>query len=362
MPTIKDDKLVEKKNINISSSTTNLGYVPALYGLKCIAILMIMFLHANFFLGRNGKIGLDIFFTISGFLITTLILEEIQLKGDFSLKNFYYKRIVRLLPALYTMLALVLIYAFQLQSIEKWMVIKEVISSALYIHNFVHFWWPDYHPIIVGHTSTLAIVEQFYLIWPLLIFLLLKYFNFKWLKIALYTLFIISCLLHFVNNKSFTTLHSSCIIWGSIIALLRFSGNVKSIHPVMALVSFVFLVLLGFLPTPILKPDFWLTHYIHEIVGFSTSILILSFANAQSFLNTILSSKIPVFIGKISYALYVFHAPIFFLFLKIYTIYHWPPYLVFFLKFIVSFIVAIFFVHIVEKRIINRNDFLYEKR
>lgn len=354
MFTRKDNNIVEKKKINLSSSSSNLGYVPALDGLRSIAVMMVMFIHGHFILGYNGQIGVDIFFTLSGFLITTILLEELQIKGDFSLIRFYFKRTIRLLPALYIMLTLVLIYAFQLQADEKSLMIKELISSALYIHNFVYFWWNDYHNIIVGHTWTLAIEEQFYLIWPIFLYTFLKYFSLRWLKYLLIIVFSIFYTLHFFDIKNYSYLFSNSIILGCLTAIVRFSGHLKKIHPLILIATFVFLFALGFFPFSFFNLIAVSPRYLNEFVGFSTSILILGLVNSNSFINKLLSYKLPVYIGKISYSLYIFHAPVFFIFLKIYTIYHWPPSLVFALKFIVSFIVSILSWHFIEKRIINK--------
>jgi peptidoglycan/LPS O-acetylase OafA/YrhL len=169
-----------------------LGYVPALDGLRAIAVTMVMFLHAHFFLGHNGAIGVDIFFTLSGFLITTLLLEEFYKKGTIDILSFYFRRTLRLFPALYLMLIVVLIYALTTTNSEdKNSLYKEITASALYINNLVYGigWWKGYAPIALGHTWSLAVEEQFYLVWPCILFLLVNYFGIKWLKFVLIILF-----------------------------------------------------------------------------------------------------------------------------------------------------------------------------
>lgn len=144
--------------INSAGANASLGYVPALDGLRAIAVTMVMFLHAHFFLGKNGAIGVDIFFTLSGFLITTLLLEEFQKKGTIEILSFYFRRTLRLFPALYLMLLFVLIYALITNNVEdKHSLFKEITASALYINNVVYGigWWKGYAPIALAHTWSL---------------------------------------------------------------------------------------------------------------------------------------------------------------------------------------------------------------
>lgn len=105
----------------------NIGYVPALDGLRAIAVMLVLFTHANFFLGSNGFLGVDMFFVISGFLITTLLLEENNKKNKISLKAFYLRRTLRLFPALYFLCILVFFYAvFFKNGNEKTSIFQEV--------------------------------------------------------------------------------------------------------------------------------------------------------------------------------------------------------------------------------------------
>src|SRR5688572_31370589 len=94
-----------------AQQSPSLGYVPALDGLRAIAVILVMLTHANFQLGENGILGVDIFFALSGFLITTLLIEENFRRGHISLFGFYTRRAFRLFPALYIILVLILLYA-----------------------------------------------------------------------------------------------------------------------------------------------------------------------------------------------------------------------------------------------------------
>ncbi len=151
-----------------------LGYRPALDGLRGISILAVMFYHGNvFWMGQGGFLGVDIFFVLSGFLITSLLLEEWEQTRTISFKNFYMRRALRLLPALFLAIVLCLLFVaiFPPQQGTA-AAAKSILVALFYLSN----WMPQavYQPL--SHTWSLGIEEQFYILWPLLLFILL------WLK------------------------------------------------------------------------------------------------------------------------------------------------------------------------------------
>ena len=132
------------------------------------AIAAVMLTHLNLQIGGGGVIGVDIFFVLSGFLITTLLLEERHRWGRLAIGKFYARRALRLLPALWFMLFGVAVYALVAHGTRQHDIVNEVLESALYVRNL-----PLWHgaAVMLGHTWALLLEEQFYLIWPL-IFLL----------------------------------------------------------------------------------------------------------------------------------------------------------------------------------------------
>lgn len=165
------------------STFVKLGYRPALDGLRGLAVLMVMLDHAGSYLWQTDKLsgggfGVDIFFVLSGFLITVLLLEEWQKTGGISLKNFYARRALRLLPALFGVLLVCVAYAayISLHSGNKTAatsIIKSALFTLFYIPNLaLAFGWTGFN--LLAHTWSLGIEEQFYLIWPLSLLLLLK--------------------------------------------------------------------------------------------------------------------------------------------------------------------------------------------
>jgi peptidoglycan/LPS O-acetylase OafA/YrhL len=122
---------------------------------------------------RGGFLGVDVFFALSGFLITRLMIEEHASTGAIDLRKFYVRRGLRLLPALFTFLGVWGIYLLVTLPPTFWPVAGAYIAVvAFYVANWAGIWW--YRLGIFGHTWSLAIEEQFYLVWPLAILLLLR--------------------------------------------------------------------------------------------------------------------------------------------------------------------------------------------
>jgi len=143
-----------------------LGHRPALDGLRAVAILLVMADHAGVaFAKRGGAVGVTLFFVLSGFLITTLLLEERATNGRVSLRRFYWRRALRLLPALAALLAAVaLLMAMSGRSGE---ILGDVIPTLFYFMNWSTV--AGNNPGLLSHTWSLSIEEQFYLVWPVLL-------------------------------------------------------------------------------------------------------------------------------------------------------------------------------------------------
>jgi peptidoglycan/LPS O-acetylase OafA/YrhL len=180
-----------------------LGYRPALDGVRAIAILAVLAFHSGAL--RGGFIGVDIFFVLSGFLITTLLLQEWRETGRIRFADFYRRRAARLLPALFvTIAAVAVIYevssSFGLHTDRGFAGIAAAV--LFYSGNWIIALSQGNIPFgLLAHTWSLAIEEQFYLVWPVLLLLLLSLSRRKNLRpllaIAL-TLAVASALLRFV--------------------------------------------------------------------------------------------------------------------------------------------------------------------
>ena len=145
-----------------SNSEWRLGYQPALDGLRGIAIFMVVVYHAGIgpptfpWLGSNG---VSIFFTLSGFLITRLLMEEREAQGTISFARFYGRRALRLLPA------------FGVVVVFTTLIGLATLGEALRASSYLANWWLSANQWLgpLSHTWSLSIEEQFYLIWPLLL-------------------------------------------------------------------------------------------------------------------------------------------------------------------------------------------------
>ncbi len=162
-----------------SQHAPRLGYIPALDGLRVVAVVAVLLYHADQGWIPGGFLGVDVFFVISGYLITCLLLADWQQHGGVGLKRFWYRRARRLLPALFTMLFVVSLYAILFLPDVLDQLRGEVIAALLYVENwFLIFRNLSYFQSIgrqplLQHVWSLAVEEQFYLLWPLILVLVL---------------------------------------------------------------------------------------------------------------------------------------------------------------------------------------------
>ena len=149
-----------------------LGYRPALDGVRGIAIAAVVCLHA-FGWPAQGALGVDVFFVLSGFLITTLLLERRE-RGDRSLRRFYARRALRLLPALFAMLAAYLAWTAVTDAGRLGRALTGAAVAVGYVANITAMWRPEAIPHELGQIWSLSQEEQFYLVWPPVLLILMR--------------------------------------------------------------------------------------------------------------------------------------------------------------------------------------------
>ncbi len=150
-------------------------YMPGLDGLRAIAVLAVIAYHLNFPWAEGGLLGVGVFFTLSGYLITDILLNQVS-RGGIRLKAFWLARARRLLPALFVLLVVVLAWVTLIGPHQPSSFRMETVSSAFYFNN----WWLIFHNVSyferfqqspLDHIWSLSIEEQFYILWPFLLIL-----------------------------------------------------------------------------------------------------------------------------------------------------------------------------------------------
>ena len=162
------------------TSSNRLSYITGLDGIRAVAVMAVLFYHANAPWALGGFLGVETFFVLSGFLITSLLLSEWQSTGDLSLRDFWLRRARRLLPAVWLLLVVLPIAALFLASDALPRLKEDIPAALLYITNWVYivrevpYFEAFGRPPLLQHLWSLAVEEQFYLLWPLLLVFLLR--------------------------------------------------------------------------------------------------------------------------------------------------------------------------------------------
>lgn len=166
------------------ASRPSLGYIPGLDGIRALAVLAVMLFHFGLGWIPGGYIGVDVFFVLSGFLITTLLVQ--RLPEPFNARRFWERRARRLFPALAVMLVAVFLYALTQPALEQAAIRGQGIATVFYVNN----WWLLFsgqqyfdayqQPSPLIHTWTLSVEEQWYIVLPLLLLLLVAVRRFSW--------------------------------------------------------------------------------------------------------------------------------------------------------------------------------------
>lgn len=325
-----------------SNNLPNSFYYPALDGLRFFAFLFVFLHHAlagasshnpfiNIFLiiiQKNGWVGVDLFFVLSGFLITSLLLRERERFGNYSLKNFWIRRSLRIWPLYYLALfvgffIVPFISAHLLGSDYSDLKYSRQIQTELPLYlSFLGNWAVVFNGYgyftNISHLWTISIEEQFYFIWPLI---LLFITNFKKTLATCFTILIISLLTRLglalgmvahpgIYTNTFARMDT--LIMGAMLALVIFQKpNFLNLAKRASRTFFVILVFLAFLLF-LSKVNVFNPKLIFEVVfgylviGLFMVYFLLS-AIQQNYFRAFLSFKPFVYLGKISYGLYVWH-------------------------------------------------------
>jgi peptidoglycan/LPS O-acetylase OafA/YrhL len=300
-------------------------YRPDIDAIRAIAILLVIIFHFDDSFFSGGFIGVDIFFVISGFVITNNILAEISERQKFSLINFYQRRIKRLFPALFVMINLVLIYVISSNYLLLETAKEKLIDSAIYAASGLAniFFIKESRNYFVGgseselllHTWSLSIEEQFYLVFAFFLIFKIVRKNFTIFFVFLAVLsfvFSIICFLKYPLEGFYLPFSRAYeFIIGILIARFHFEKKLnflkdKLICHRLAIIGLLLISLSAlYFSKATTMPSFYA---LFPCLG--AAFLILAGFNKEVFTHKILNSKYLVFVGKISYSLYLYHLPI----------------------------------------------------
>ena len=316
----------------MSSKKRGITHIPAIDGLRAVAVIAVMLYHLGFSWIPGGFLGVDLFFVISGYVITRLLLDSIQRSGGLDLRAFYKARVRRLLPPLLFMIFGTAIF------VGVWApeTSRRLVSDAPFSIFGGMNWWlvfrhTDYfeaigRPPLLQHTWSLAVEAQFYLVWPLVLLLILKQFGKKRIPgVALFiaavsgiTLFIVSLSLDAssasqVSHVYFgTDTHSIGLFLGAALAVSWIPQNLKSEVSQRAQDFVDGIGVIGFIGILgafllINENDATLYRIAFPLAGLFGCAILTSIVHPASRFAPLLRTRVLVWIGERSYAIYLWH-------------------------------------------------------
>jgi peptidoglycan/LPS O-acetylase OafA/YrhL len=353
-PTSERVRLSEH-NANIS----RVPYLPGLDGMRALAVVAVMIYHANSAWLPGGFLGVEMFFVISGYLITLLIIAERERTYRFSLKQFWIRRARRLLPALFTVMALVTIWTAIFQPDALGQLRGDVLAGLFYVSNWYQLWVglgytseADFAPL--RHLWSLAVEEQFYLLWPLVMAALLRNRGSRriadasrWLFLAAVLISIFVALAYYdgpvgdpeqtpeaywwlgdrpISKLDFlyisTPTRAAGLLIGAALAMvwrpyavargpLRGRGRLVDAVGLIALFGFGIMCWNVYLRTPSGTADPFLFQGGMFLAAVLTALVIAAVAHPEARLNRLLGGSVLLWIGTRSYGLYLYHWPIY---------------------------------------------------
>lgn len=300
----------------------NQSYLSHVDGLRAIAVLSVLLYHFGIPGFGGGYVGVDIFFVISGFLITRIISTEIEDTGNFSLKNFYSRRIHRILPALLVVSVVTLIMAIVLFSPQDFMNFGRSLAASSISASNIFFWSESGYfdtsshikPLL--HTWSLSVEEQFYLFWPMAVFLIWKVNS----KIFRFTIILLIGAISFLFNYLAVSRGSPNFL-SELFFLVQFRifefalGGIgifytklpprgRFLNELMTIIGFSLIIysIISLGPNSIFP-------YLNALPPCVGALLII-LTGQKTTAGYILRNKLAIGIGLISYSLYLVHWPV----------------------------------------------------
>lgn len=298
-----------------------IAYRPEIDGLRAVAVLPVILFHAGFEIFSGGYVGVDIFFVISGYLISSIILKELE-QGKFSIVRFYERRARRILPALFFVVVCCLPFAWawmlpdELKRFGQSMVAVATFSSNIYFWRKTDYFAPAAEEQPLLHTWSLAVEEQYYLLFPLFLILCWRFGKSKvfWLITTAAVLSLGLAEWGWRNQPAANFYLLPTRAWelliGSLLAFLpkaaverSASGKMAGPASIAGLALIFCSIFLFNKSTPF--PSFY------GLLPVSGTVLVIVFASSKNWTGKLLSTRPFVGIGLISYSAYLWHQPIF---------------------------------------------------
>ena len=349
--------------ITRSTQISRVPYLPGLDGLRALAVLAVIVYHANSSWLPGGYLGVEVFFVISGYLITLLLVAESERTGAIELRQFWIRRARRLLPALFTMLVLLIFWTtfFERDALGK--LRGDVIAGVLYGSNWFQVWIGagytavnDFAPL--RHLWSLAVEEQFYLLWPLVMLFVLRRGHDRLPRVAMWFVGVAAtigvamaalmptsrigqdcvstpgaywevagrCVSKVDALYLSTPTRAMGLLLGAALALVwrpyaLLRGPMKHKGPMLDPIAIIGIGIVALLVWKVhivqlvgedgLHADPWLFRGGLFLVGVATLMAIAAVAHKKAFAGRVIGNPVLRVIGERSYGLYLFHWPVF---------------------------------------------------
>ncbi len=325
--------------MKLSSSDNSLvhpiGYFPALDGLRALAVGLVICYHLGLNDFQGGYIGVDIFFVISGFIITSLLINQSGQSTSIGLRRFWGRRAKRLLPALFLMLVAVSICSLLLPvSINNKTLRSDALATLFYVANwhfiFSHFsYFSQFQlPSPLEHTWSLAIEEQFYIFWPLVLVLILTKLKYtqrlrRRVLVGLTSVMVVSSAAYMAlsywgpssaTSDYFSTFSRAFeLLIGALGAYLMIWAPkiLEKLRQIFVASGFLGLLWIAYVTYKAIGPPGWMFRFGFLLVSLAALLVVLNCARPKAAGGFSLFELPPInYLGRISYGLYLWHWPV----------------------------------------------------
>ena len=284
--------------------------------MRAVAVIPVILFHADFGAFEGGFVGVDVFFVISGYLISSILISDLE-KGEFSLVRFYERRARRILPALFAVMLVCVPLAWQWMLPAEFANFSQSIVAVVFFSSNILFWRESGYfsadaeekPLL--HTWSLAVEEQFYLLFPVVLLLLWRFGRKRvlWSLVAVALSSFLLCewtwRIHPAETFYLAPTRAWELLTGSLVALLISAGNVRS-NNTLSLLGLVMILMAAFSYSA--ATPFPSAYALAPVIG---TALVIMFAGPGTLVARALSLGPIVGLGLISYSAYLWHQPLF---------------------------------------------------